>query len=105
MMKILLETLGPEAARRFLTFALPQLEIRSRELLDNLRVGDYEAAANCAHRLKGTVHLYTSPELQDMLHQIVIHDHTSSIDACFIDAIEEKLNNSINEINLFISSN
>lgn len=59
MMKTLLETLGPEAARRFLTFALPQLEIRSQELLDNLRAGNYEAAANCAHKLKGTVHLYT----------------------------------------------
>lgn len=103
-MKTLLETLGPEATLRFLTAALPQLEQRSEELLTNLRTGNWQEAARCAHRLKGTIHLYDSPGLQEQLQQLTSNDTTAYKCDYFLTEIEAKLTNTKDKIKLFISN-
>ncbi|MBU0656964.1 MAG: Hpt domain-containing protein [Gammaproteobacteria bacterium] len=103
-MKTLLETLGPEATLRFLTVALPQFEQRSEELLTNLRTGNWQEAARCAHRLKGTIHLYDSPELQEQLQQLTANDTDTYINDHFLPEIEEKLTKTKDKIRSFISN-
>ncbi|MBJ6611716.1 MAG: hypothetical protein JG718_15260 [Candidatus Thiothrix moscowensis] len=102
-MQTLLETIGEEGARRFLTFALPHFEERSAELLAHLRSGNWQAAATCAHRLKGTIHLYASADLLDDLYKIKADGNDAVQNDVFLLEIEQKLINSHREIKAFLS--
>ncbi|HRJ54273.1 MAG TPA: hypothetical protein PLE99_16050 [Candidatus Thiothrix moscowensis] len=102
-MNALLETLGEEGTRRFLTFVLPQFEERSTELLAHLRSGNWQAAATCAHRLKGTIHLYASADLLDDLYKIK-SDHNAALqNENFLQGLEQKLTHAHQEIRIFLS--
>lgn len=70
-MKILLDTLGEEGTKRFLTFALPHIQQRNKILLDCLMTQDWQQAAVHAHSIKGTINLYGSDCLREHLEKII----------------------------------
>lgn len=103
-MKTLLETLGTEAALRFLSAALPQFEQRSEELLAHLRAGSWQEAASCAHRLKGTIHLYGAPGLQEQLNQLSTKNPEIILNNYFLAEMEKKINDTKKIMKSFISN-
>lgn len=70
-MKILIDALGIEGARRFLEHSLPLVRQRNLDLLESLVSGNWEQAAKQAHSIKGTANLYAHPALIECLENII----------------------------------
>jgi HPt (histidine-containing phosphotransfer) domain-containing protein len=98
-MKILLDTLGEEGTKRFLTFALPHIQQRNKALLACLMAQDWQQAAAHAHSIKGTVNLYGSNCLLEQLEKIIQY-RQESID---IDQLMTTLTNVLETAEIEIS--
>ncbi len=70
-MDLLVNALGMESAKRFLTQSFPLIRQRNQNLRECLANRDWEQAAKLAHSIKGTVNLYGSPSLIALLENII----------------------------------
>lgn len=102
-MKILVETLGEEAARNFLQFALPKVTERSEELIKSIEAQNWEDAATQAHRFKGTVMLYGSSSLLQKLQNIINKNKDHIKNENFIQELKAELDQTQNSIKTFLA--
>ncbi|UJS24539.1 hypothetical protein [Thiothrix winogradskyi] len=101
----LIEMLGKEAAHRFLTLALPELQRSQQMLMTNLQQQDWQAAAALAHKLIATAHLYDVAPLQDTLIHIKERNLAALQHPSFIPSLAQTFQQVQDNILLFISDN
>ncbi len=99
----LIDMLGKEAAHRFLTLALPELQRSHQILLTNLQQQDWQAAAALAHKLIATAQLYAPPPLQNALIHIKERNLAVLQHPSFIPSLSQTFQQVEDNILLFIS--
>lgn len=66
----LITRFGVEETIQMIEFSQPFVSQWEQQLHEALLVGDWESAANCAHKAISSVRLYGSPKLETLLCQI-----------------------------------
>jgi HPt (histidine-containing phosphotransfer) domain-containing protein len=102
-MEILVNTLGLEGARRFLTQSLPLIQQRNRELRESLAQGDWVQAAKLAHSIKGTINLYGSASLIEALENIVNQNTSHIYDDEFLQKLQAEQQEAESAVVRFLS--
>lgn len=88
-------TLGVERSASLFHSILPLISVRRYELIECLHSQDWEGAAQYAHNLLATSHLFASKTLLDQLILIEKSDITTIQELTFINRITDELNNSL----------
>lgn len=94
----MIENIGPEEGRKLLIAALPIIIERSRLILEALENNDINAAFDCAHRTAGSIRLYGSSRLEELLMEVMSFSVDQSPPENLCSELKVEFDDAINEI-------
>jgi len=100
----LISNIGVEAGEKLLSEALPIIISRKRIILQALEKRDIVAAAECAHSTSGSIRLYGSSRLEELLREVMSLPVDKAVPSKLINGLETEFDTAILEIHKRIDS-
>lgn len=100
----LLENLGVAATVELVAFALPHIILRRDSLKQLLQAGDWEGAAQVAHKTLSSARLYGSSQFESLLRQVCQQEMGVISTAEFQTSLDEEFFSTIKTLEQWLAS-